>query len=637
MLPCKRAVTYLFVIGFLVLGCTACATKKARSPDANVTPDLPEVTHITFRGNERFRSGQLRKVMAIKSRPLVPPWKRGDLYNEPTVQADLQRLKKFYFDRGFLDATVQLGEVQEDTESRTVRLDIIIEEGPATVLQELHIEGTIPSELLPEPLLRQALPLQPGETLTKAAFDQSRSRLLLHMQNAGYARAQVVPRTEVDFASHRAIVTFILQPGTLTSFGRVTIQGAKRVSERTIRRKLAVREGRIYNASALSESTDAVYELGMFQAVTPRALNFDDPEAPLDVEFEVRERKPRAIGFGIGFSTVESLRFQIRWLHRNLFGGAQQLEVPLKVSGVEQTLEPRLHFPYFLARRTTLTMTLFLRNQQELNFAPFGLLDNLFDIQDPHPAFDLFSAGGEARVERQFTRTLSGALGSELSLNDFRRVDPEAVAELGEAAAEDNILLTQFAEVRWNTSDSLLNPTRGWLLRSKITHATDAFVSDVSFAKVEVEVRHYLRLWWQLILATRLEIGGIQPYGSTEDVPFNIRFFAGGPGSVRGFTFNRLGPLDANGEPIGGNSLIEGSAELRFPIIGSIGGALFVDFGNVFRESFTYRLHDLRYAVGPGIRYNTPIGPFRFDIGFIVDRREGEDFARFELSIGQAF
>lgn len=633
----RHAGQYLLIIGLLVLGCTACAIWQSDSPIADREPTLPEVASITFQGNKSFGSAELRKAMVTKQRPLLPPWKLGDLYNRPTVQADLQRLKKFYFDRGFLQATVKLESVEEDLELQSVGLEIVIDEGPATTVQEVRITGAIPAELLPLPTLRKRLPLQPGTRLTRDAFEKSKRRLLVRLQEAGYARARVVPRTEVDFDTHLAKVTYTLHPGAWTRFGRITIRGARQVNESAIRRKLAIREGETYRAKALTQSTDAIYELGMFQAVTPRALNFEAAEEPLDIEFELKERKPRRIGFGIGFSTVESLRFQIGWTHRNLFGGAQQLNVPVKISGVEQKLEGHLHFPYFLARRTSFTLTLFMRNQQELTFTPFGLLDEAFVIEDPLPAFDLFSVGGEARIGHRFNRTLSGFVGSELSLNDFRNVDPEALAETGEEVAEDNVLLTQFAEIRWDTRDNVLNPTRGLLLRSRMDHANDTVFSEVNFVKIVVEARHYLRLWWGMILATRLEIGGAQPYGISDEIPFNIRFFAGGPGSVRGFVFNRLGPLDDDDEPIGGNSLIEGSVELRFPILGDLGAVVFVDFGNVFREPFTYDLDDLRYAVGPGIRYNTPIGPFRFDVGFVMDRRPEEDIGRIEFNIGQAF
>ena len=391
-----------------------------------------------------------------------------------------------------------------------------------------------------------------------------------------------------------------------------------------------MREGDLYSANKLTESADAIYGLGTFQAVTPRALNLEAADEPLDIEIEVRERKPRTIQLGAGYSTVESLRFKVEWTHRNLFGGAESLTLLGKASGIEQAFEARLHLPYFLHRRTTFTQTFFIRNEQEVSSDPLGFLDD-----EAQPAFDLFTVGAEARITHQFSRRLTGALGVQLSVNKFSNVNTEALPN--EELAEDNTLLVPFVEAYWNSSDNLLNPTRGLQLRGRLEYSNTALVSDVSFTKMLLEARHYRRLWWKLILATRLEIGAIQPYGDTEEVPFNVRFFAGGPGSVRGFALNRLGPLDSDGDPIGGKSLIEGGLEVRFPIVGALGGVVFVDFGNVFQDAFTYRLGDLRYAAGPGLRYNTPVGPVRVDFGIIIDRRTGEDFGRLELSIGQAF
>ena len=262
-----------------------------------------------------------------------------------------------------------------------------------------------------------------------------------------------------------------------------------------------------------------------------------------------------------------------------------------------------MRLPYFLAPRTAFTQTLFARNEQEVGFRTSG---GVFGVSgEAQPAFDLFSVGTESRVEHRFTKTLSGVVGLNFSRNDFSNVDLAALTAAEQEIAEDNTLLVQFVEVQRNTSDSLLNPTRGMVLRGRIDHSTTALISDVSFVKLVLEARHYLPLSQRLLLATRLKLGGIEPYGASTDVPFNVRFFAGGPGSVRGFELNRLGPLNADGDPIGGMSLIEGSAELRFPLFGDLGAALFVDFGNVFASSFTYRLGDLRYAVGPGLRYNT--------------------------------
>jgi len=616
---------------------TACAARQASVPEVEGPPPLAEVARITFTGNTHFSSSALRKVMETKQRPLFPPWRRGEPYTPPTLEADLLRLKKFYFDRGFLEATARLERAEEDPQRHAVRIVMALDEGLPTLVTTVVVDGTVPTELLSAAALLAALPLHPQERLNKEDFDRSKALLLTRLHDAGYARAEVIPRTEVDPEQHTAAVTFTLEPGAQTAFGRIIIKGEKQVEERAIRHQLTIHEGQRTSDKALAASADAIYNLGMFQGVTPRALNPEAADAPLDVEFEVVERKPHSLQFGLGYSTTEGFRTEAQWTHRNLFRGAQQLTLSTRLSSIEQKAEVRLHLPYFLAERTTFTHTLFIRNEQEVGVSPGG---SVFGVQgEAQPAFDLFSYGAEARVEHRFTETLSEVVGLNFSRNDFRGVDREALSAFEQEIAADNTLLIQFAEAQWSTSDSLLNPSRGALLRGRIEHASTSLVSDVNFVKLVLEARHYLPLWWRLLLAMRLKVGGIEPYGRTTEVPFNVRFFAGGSGSVRGFPLNRLGPLNKDRDPIGGMSLIEGNAELRFPLpfLEGLGGVLFVDFGNVFRSPFTYHLNELRYAVGPGLRYNTPVGPFRLDVGFIVDRRPGEDFGRIELSIGQAF
>ena len=216
----------------------------------------------------------------------------------------------------------------------------------------------------------------------------------------------------------------------------------------------------------------------------------------------------------------------------------------------------------------------------------------------------------------------------------FSDVDPDLI---GTGVAEDNTLFIQFVELKWDTSDNILNPTRGIVLRGELDHSTTALISTESFVKLLLEVRHFYPIREKLILASRLTIGGINPYGGSDSVPSNVRFFAGGPGSIRGYPPNRVGPLDNEGRPLGGDSLLVGSIELRFPISGDLGGVVFVDAGNVYSDSPGYDLGDLRVGVGPGIRYNTPVGPFRLDFGIALNPQTGDPFGRLDFSIGQAF
>ena len=600
---------------------------------------FPEVREILFLGNQAYGDVRLRKLMVTRQRSLWSPWKHGGDYNPAMVDTDLLRLEKYYFDRGYLDVRVTVAKVEQNEAGDAAQIHIQIQEGERTMVRDLEVrvEGPVPPELPSIEVLGNTLPLRVDAPITKEAFDASMAQLLLALRRAGYARAKVRPRTEVDRNTHEASVTFSLAAGERTAFGQVTIEGAERVKAEAIRRRLTFQPGEIYSPGDVADSQAAIYDLGMFRRVMPRRLNPDATGEPLDMAFEVNERKPRSFEIGVGLSTVERFRLQAEWTFRNLFGGAEQLSLSGKVSSLGAATEARLHLPYFGSRRTRFTQTIFADSQREINTDPLGLTDAIFEIEDAQPAFDVLRYGGQSRVDHQFTKTVGGAVGIDVSGNTFSNVDPDALLELAPEVAENHFLFVQFGELAWNTSNSAVNATRGLWSLLRVDHSTTGILSGFDFVKASVEGRLYLPLPVRMTLATRVKIGFVQPYGDSEVAPFNVRFFAGGPGSIRGFALNRVGPLDANHEPIGGHSLIEGGAELRFPLLGKLGGVLFADFGQVFEPSLDYHFDDLRYAVGPGIRYNTPIGPIRFDLGFIVDRRADEPFGRVELSIVQAF
>lgn len=600
---------------------------------------FPEIAELTFTGNLSFYSWSLEKVMASKPRPFLQFWKKGEPYNPGTLKDDLLRLRKFYFDHGFLSTEASVAETHKDPQNNTVEIEIAIDEGLPTWVDDvdLQAQGEWPEAVGAKDKMLKNLPLKSGQRLNREMFDKSKAYLLRRMRDAGYARAEVIADTEIDEEDHEAFVTFNLYPGEIAKFGNISIKGQELIPERIIRRQIQIREGETYSPKILRDEQERIYDMGMFNTVTPRLVNIDDEKAPLDIKFDVSERKPHTGRLGVGASSIESMRYEVEWINRNLFGEAERLSVLARVSGIVQGLEAELHDPFFLTRDNSLTHKLYVLNKKRIDTDPFGVLDDLFNIVDPQPAYDLLTVGAESRLNHRFSRELTGALGLELSSNDFYNVDPVAVEEAGLEAVEDNILLIQFAGLEWNGRDDDLNPTKGEYITGQVEHSNTRLISDANFYKLTLEGRYYLPIGSKTVFATRLKLGGLQPYGDTEDVPSNVRYFAGGPGSVRGYALNRLGPLDSNGNPIGGNSLIEGSLELRFPLIGDFAGAVFVDFGNVFPPPFTYPLDELRYSAGPGIRYVTPIGPFRLDIGFPINRREGEDVNRIEFSIGQAF
>jgi outer membrane protein assembly complex protein YaeT len=615
---------------------SGCASTGAGPADAGLASAEPEVRKITFRGNDAFGSFTLRGEMETKQRSLITFWKPGSPYNVEILDQDMLRLRRYYFDRGFLDTQAVVDKVEESDDGSAVTLHIVVDEGPRTQVGSVEITGERPPEFPPDPELIEELPLRVGAPLIKEQFDLSVGTLRERLEDAGYGRADVVPDTQVDADTHLARVEFKLVAREKTTFGPITINGAAEVPEYVIRREISFAEGDIYNAKEVRDSQRRIFELDMFTAVTPKRLNPQAAREPLEIQFDIRERKPRTVKLGVGLSSVESMRYEAEWTHRNIFQEGESLNLLARVTGISQGFEAELVEPYFLNRDTSASYKLFLLNFKQIDTDPFGIVESVFNIEDPFPAYDFLTAGGEWQVQHDFTDKLEGVAGLELTSTDFYNVDFTVDEELLEGV-EDNQLFVQFLELEWNNRDSELNPRRGVLLRGKLDHSNSHLLSDVSYGKLELEGRYYMPLFERTTLALRLKVGGIEPYGGTDVIPANERFYAGGPGSVRGYVINRLGPLDASDNPIGGNSLIEGSAELRFPVFGPIGGSTFVDFGNVFVPSWTYRLDELKYSLGVGVYYMTPIGPLRFELALAIDPENSDITTPWIFGIGHAF
>jgi outer membrane translocation and assembly module TamA len=229
-----------------------------------------------------------------------------------------------------------------------------------------------------------------------------------------------------------------------------------------------------------------------------------------------------------------------------------------------------------------------------------------------------------------------GFIGYRLEYDRLDRIGQAAIDALG-GVRERGMLSGPTFGLVWNTSDGPLNPTKGEVVSFTFGQAGKIWGGQYSFYKVTAEARKYLQLGWETILASRLKIGFAEPLGAEENLPIFERLYAGGEKSVRGYARRKLGPLDARGNPIGGLSLIEGSLELRRAIWGPLGGALFVDFGQVSTRSFDPPVNDLKFGSGFGASYQTPVGPLSLYVGFPWRPARGEASWQIYFSVGAFF
>ena len=597
------------------------------------------IGRLRFEGVEKVDKGALTGALQTRAGSRLP-WGRKRFFDRSAFEADLQRIEVFYRDRGFPDARVRSFDVDlNDTQDR-VDVTVNIDEGEPITVAAIELRGF---EALPEERLRQlreSLPLQPTFPLDRQLAAASRERAVNVLRDEGYPYADVSIADEESALRTRRIV-LEARPGLLAQFGPIEIAGQASVSENVIRRQLTFKEGDRFTRTKLRQSQRRIYGLELFEFANIESRE-DPVTMPRDVPVRVTvaEGKHQRVTTGIGYGTEEQVRARIRWDHSNFLGNARHFGVEAKWSSLDRGVRLDLREPYFLSSNLSLN----------------------FDGQAweaKEPVYDFTQLGGRTTLRYQLTdRTfISGALMSEYqrseisneALLDFDVRDDLIALGLDPRLGVDEGTLAALAfDFGLDATGSVADARSGYILNAHVEQAGPWLWGTYDYRMVTGEARHFLPVGRQFVIANRFRAGTLDPAGSNPaNVPFRKRFFIGGATSLRGWGRLEVSPLSGFGFPIGGFSVVEGSAEARFPVWGNLGAVLFVDYGNVWPRPWDFDFGDLRYAVGPGLRYQTPIGPVRFDVGWQVnpipglrvDDREPDELRRWRLhlSVGQAF
>ncbi|HVO03380.1 MAG TPA: autotransporter assembly complex family protein [Candidatus Cybelea sp.] len=546
------------------------------------------------------------------------------------AQDDLDRLQQALRSTGYYDATISIaidgqpvtaadvasafaGE-EGDGKKQKAKVAIAIDAGPRYRIRNIAIKGIEGLSPLPTIALKSGAPARSADIIA------ARRQLLDAVLSCGYPLATVtLEPAVVDHAGHTLDVTFTVTRGPSATLGKVSVYGLDHVSKDFIARRAVFPPGTRFSPQALDALRSDLQSLDVFSSVkvTPGATL--DPDGTLPVRVDVTERERHFIGFGASYSTNDGAGATAYWGDRNLFGGGERLRLDATVSGLgessgtknfDYTLSGNFRKPDFVERRQDLLSSLALTDQH-----------------DPE-TFDKKAVTATAGIERALTRDLKLALGWEIE---------NATIDDHTNTRKKFLLIGPTAGIAWDTTDDLLNPTRGvrvslsgeafptWLGSS-----TDVFTTNATAAG-------YLDLSGNgtLVLATRGNVASA--FGSDlEDLPADRRLYAGGGGSVRGYKYRSISPTDSHGDPIGGRSMVTGSVELRYRF-GDFGIVPFFDAGTASRKATPSFDRGILYAAGLGFRYYTAIGPIRADIAVPLDKRHQDQIVAFYVSIGQAF
>jgi outer membrane protein assembly complex protein YaeT len=373
----------------------------------------------------------------------------------------------------------------------------------------------------------------------------------------------------------------------------------------------------MFSLRKIRESRQRILSLDLFSSVQINPKEVSGTPILVPMEISVTERPPREVSLGLGYNTEEDFRVSLNWHHRNWLGGGRRLSVTGAYSSIIATGAVEFRQPHFLDRHTQ------------------GALALRYD-QEREETYVRNAGRFLGRIQHNFSAHLAGFVGYRFEYNQLSNIDSATIAALGDIRSEGFLSGPSIGLV-WTRTDDPLSPTRGEVVSLSAEQAGAVWPGRYSFYRLLADARKYLSLGWETVLAGRLRLGVGEAIGADRNFPIFERFYSGGQNSVRGYERRRLGPLSAADEPLGGLSLIEGSLELRRPIWQALGGAVFLDFGQVSLRSFHIPVNDLRFSAGFGLSYTTPVGPIRLDIGFPFKPPPGDQPWQIHFSIGAFF
>jgi outer membrane protein assembly complex protein YaeT len=600
---------------------------------------------IEFSGVSHVDEGQLKRALASKESSWIP-WGKKHYFDRSTFDADLKRIVAFYADHGFPDARVQSVDVQMNEKKDAVTIKLAIDEGQPVLVRELVFEGfdVVPRRAMGR--LRRTSLLKEGQPLNRPAFASTREAALNLLADHGYPYATVDASNEAIGSDPKQVrVVYRATPGAVALFGPVEIEGNASVDDAVIRRELTFNPGDKYSRSQLRESQRQLYGLELFEfANIDPQLEAQPVEIPTRIT--VGEGKHRRVNFGIGYGSEEKFRTDAEWRHANFFGDARTAGVHARWSSLDRGVRLNFTQPYFFRPHLSLSASAEGWNTAQPLFDS-DVLGGRVTLTHSHSQQNMWSISLVSEYKRT---SLTNAALEDLTLRDeliSEGFDPTDGQQEGTGVSIE-------FDITRNTTDNILNARRGYYAALHLEQAGTWLPGSYDYYSMTGEARYYFNIRRRAVIASRVQFGALDGLGPARDredqsrlvhVPFSERFFLGGSTSLRGWGRYEVSPLSGSGLPIGGRSMLELSSEVRVPIWGKLSAVAFVDAGNVWDEAWQHDVSDLRYAVGPGLRYLTPIGPVRVDLGYQLTPIEGLLVEgepeprqwRIHFSIGQAF
>lgn len=550
----------------------------------------------------------LRSASQLESLQSKPPASLPAL--ERRIEKDIEAFDKALRSEGYY-ANKLASRVEPTGDGQ--RVVIVVTTGPVFRLENYKIEFLVPeNERTPAPIDPTELGIKPGMAARAEEIVAAQRQAVRLLGTRGFPRAQVAEqKAVVDHATMTMSVVLMIDSGPAARFGPLSFSGLTGVDEDYLHRIASWPLGEIFDRTKIASLRRKLSGTGLFASVKISEAETIGADGQLPVIAEVKERESRSFGVGVDYSSSEGAGTRFYWEHRNILGEAERLRGDLVVAELRQELSGSFIKPDIWQLDQDLRASAGIKHEDT-------------------EAFEEETIQGFLGLERKWRENWTVGAGTSF---EYSIIDDQE--------GEDTFALIGLPlTARYDNSDDLLDPTSGFRIGTSLTPYVGVITESTNFLRGEVNASTYYSVLQEdrLVLAARGTLGSIVGE-ETDDVPATKRFYSGGGGSVRGYEFRTLGPLDEDNDPLGGRSVVELGFELRVKVTDEIGVVPFVEGGNVFDDEIPDLSEELQWAAGLGFRYYTAVGPIRLDVAVPVNPRDDDidDAFQFYISLGQAF